>query len=514
MDHSRREFLGEVGRGMLVASLGSGLALDLGLGTVNAETKSDRLTFGKLEPLVALLQETKPEALQALVVDKLANGTTIKELVSAGALANARVFGGEDYVGFHTLMALYPAYQMAQELPKEKQALPVLKVLYRNTNRLHEHGITNEHLHQVDADPTATDPIALRDAVRKRETANAEKMYANLAHQSAEDALNNLLPTLYDGTDVHRVVLVSRAWDLSNFIGREQAHTLLRQSVRYCAKQEVPGYVKYATPVRNLLPKLLDEHKLAGRSYGKREVDDAWVDKFCQTIFNATPAQAAEAVAGAIKDGIAHNAIAQSIALATNQLVLRDSGRQKNQTSAGKPEGSVHGDSIGVHACDSANAWLNISRAANPLNSMVCLMLAGYQAADDRGNRGGDFLKWEPRPVADELKKVTATDAATLLKETDKAIRDKDQSRVCALVHRYGEQGHAPRDMFDIMLKYAISEDGALHAEKFYRTTSEEFANTRPVFRTRFLTALARVTASEYGIPAPGQAEACKLLKV
>jgi len=27
----------------------------LGLGTVNAETKSDRLTFGKLEPLVSLL---------------------------------------------------------------------------------------------------------------------------------------------------------------------------------------------------------------------------------------------------------------------------------------------------------------------------------------------------------------------------------------------------------------------------------------------------------------------------
>ena len=51
------------------------------------------------------------------------------------------------------------------------------------------------------------------------------------------------------------------------------------------------------------------------------------------------------------------------------------------------------------------------------------------------------------------------------------------------------------------MRRYAISEDGALHAEKFYRTESEEFASTRAAFRWRHLVALARVTASEFGAP-------------
>ena len=46
----------------------------------------------------------------------------------------------EDYVGFHTMMALAPAFHMARELPEDRRALPVLKVLYRNTNRIHEHG--------------------------------------------------------------------------------------------------------------------------------------------------------------------------------------------------------------------------------------------------------------------------------------------------------------------------------------------------------------------------------------
>ncbi len=64
------------------------------------------------------------------------------------------------------------------------------------------------------------------------------------------------------------------------------------------------------------------------------------------------------------------------------------------------------------------------------------------------------------------------------------------------------------------MLRYACSEDGALHAEKYYRTASEEFVATRPAFRWRQLMALARVTASEYGHRSQGYEEAKKLLKV
>ena len=66
----------------------------------------------------------------------------------------------------------------------------------------------------------------------------------------------------------------------------------------------------------------------------------------------------------------------------------------------------------------------------------------------------------------------------------------------------------------DVLLRHGVSEDGALHAEKYYRTVTEEFAVTRPAFRWRHLVGLARVTASEYGRPAPGYAEARQLLKL
>ena len=68
--------------------------------------------------------------------------------------------------------------------------------------------------------------------------------------------------------------------------------------------------------------------------------------------------------------------------------------------------------------------------------------------------------------------------------------------------------------MFDLLIKYACSEDGALHAEKYFGTVREEFTNTRASLRWRHLAGLARVTASEYGRPAAGQAEARALLGV
>ena len=68
--------------------------------------------------------------------------------------------------------------------------------------------------------------------------------------------------------------------------------------------------------------------------------------------------------------------------------------------------------------------------------------------------------------------------------------------------------------IFDALLRFATSEDGALHAEKYYRTASEEFANTRSAFRWRQVAALARVSASEFGTPSPGYVQAKELFKV
>src|SRR5262249_29903016 len=133
MQRTRRDFLADVGRGMLLASVGPAVASDLGLAPrAWAGEAPAALNFGDLEPFVCLMQETAPQKLLPILVERLRGGADLGQVVAAAALANARTFGGEDYVGFHTMMALTPAYHMARELPTERQPLPVLKVLYRN----------------------------------------------------------------------------------------------------------------------------------------------------------------------------------------------------------------------------------------------------------------------------------------------------------------------------------------------------------------------------------------------
>lgn len=513
---SRREFLTQVGQGTLIATLGGGLAAELGLGSaLAADAPPETLQFGTLEPLVELMQETPVKELLPKLADRLRAGTDLRTLLAAAALANARTFGGEDYIGFHTMMALAPAWHMSREMPTEEQALPVFKVLYRNTNRIQDHGgRKGEVLHPVQAAPPPEGRPggeALREAVRQRNTAAAEQIFASLAAGPPEDAFNQLLMTVQDHTDVHRVVLPYRAWDLLGIIGPEQAHTLLRQSVRFCLHDEARNATSLEP--RQVLVRMLDEYKLLERPPGDRRAEDAWVDRLSQTIFTSTPAQAAAAAAAALAEGIAPADIGEAVTLAANQLILRDQGRTPANEITGKPLGSVHGDSIGVHACDSANAWRNMARVGNPRNCMASLILGAYQVALDRIDRGGDFLHWAPLPVPYHLKELSSTDPATLLRTAEEAIRGNLQAHAAAAIHRYGELGHDPRAAFSLMLRYAVSEDGALHAEKFYRTASDEFAVTRPAYRWRHLVALARVTASEFGRPAAGVAEARDLLK-
>ncbi len=512
-NQSRRAFLEDVGRGMLVASVGAVLADDLGLSPVWGGEPTAMLQFGRLEPLVVLMQETPPDKLMPILVEKLKNGTDLRTLVSAGALANARSFGGHDYIGFHSFMALSPAFHMAKEMPSGRAPLPVLKVLYRNTSRIQAcGGRANEILHPVEpadlpSDLGGLDP--LQQATRKADMEAAERTFAALARGPAGEAFNHLQFSVQDEADVHRVVLSWRAWASLDLTGQEHAHTLLRQSVRYCVdrEQEAKKDGRTPSPIRTLLPKLLDQYKLLGAASTQRRAEDGWIDKMGQLIADSSRQQAAEAVAAALAEGIASEDIGAAISLAANDLLLRDPGRTSGPVD--KPIGSVHGDSVGVHASDAANAWRNIARVSNRRNAVASLIVGAFHTAGQSGRLNKDRF-----PHPEHLEKVAATEPQPLLRDLEAAIKEKDQFRCCALVHRYGQLGHAPRPVFEMLLRYGVSEDGSLHAEKYYRTVSEEFEKTRPVFQWRQLVALARVTASEYGRPAPGYSQACELLKV
>ncbi len=515
-NRNRRQFMEDVGSGMLLAGLGASLAADLGISSAFAKEGADTLDFGSLRPLVRAMQDTPPDKLQPILVKKLQDGSTnLQQLVAAGALANAETFGGQDYVGFHTAMAFAPAYQMSKLLPQERAALPVLKVLYRNAEQIQKEGGAKKiTLHPIEAPqkPASTEiGLAMRDASRQGKIDEADALFASVANQSPEAMFEALHHMVEDDMNVHRFVMAHRAFALINLVGKEHAHTLLRQSVRLCAHHD-QGRVKRnqpGSPIQQLLPKLVDQYKLAGRKLGNRKVDDKWIESTCDSIYGEGADRAAEIVAAALAEGIDPEAVGEAISLAANKLVLCQPASK----------GRTHGDSLGVHGSDAMNAWRNMARVLKGTSAITGLIVGAYHT----GSYGayGSF-KTPPYPLADHRQSIKTTDAKSLLAEAEDSIRHNDQGRAAAAIAVYIEQKHAVRPVFDLMLRYSISEDGRLHAEKYYHTVTEEHATMRPAFRSRQLVALARVVASGYGMNrddkagfrAPGYEEACRLLGV
>ncbi len=338
----------------------------------------------------------------------------------------------------------------------------------------------------------------------------AERTLAALLQKDRNQAFNDLQHLVQDAPDVHRVTLSWRAWDALQLVGFEHAHTLLRQSVRYCVQreQERVNNNRPEPPLRSLTPRLLDEYKLLGRKIGSRRGDAEWVDQLARTLFAGTRKQGAEAAAAALAEGFAPEDIGEAMSLAANMLVLNDPGRAEKSASDDKPKDSVHGASVGVHASDAANSWRNITRVTNRRNQICSLIVGGWHTAGQTG-----YVM--DGPFAFDVDAISSDDPGPydLLDALKAAVESKDQSRAMAVVKYWESVGHRPKAIFDCLRQYAVSQDGALHAEKYFRTVTEEFATTRKEFRWRHMIGLARVTASEYGWPAPGGEQARDLLR-
>ncbi|MFO0877645.1 MAG: hypothetical protein U0840_09840 [Gemmataceae bacterium] len=504
----RREFLAEVGQGMMAALVGTGLAAELGLAD---PVLADAPATPALNRLARLLQETPPTKLLGVFREQLERKTSLRDLVAAGALANTHAFAGQHYEGYHTFMALAPAYVMAESLDTETRPLPVFKVLYRNATLIHGNArqkadlLAEEPPAAVDASKAQGDQLLA--AARLRQVEVADGLAVKLHATQPSTAYDAIQPLVQDSLNVHKVVLAWRAWEILDFVGKDQARIMLRQTVRHCADYPVTSTPHMSVGIRETLPRLLEKHRLLSKEPGKRQADLALVEKLAHLMHVGTREDAAGAVAEALADGIAPASIAEAMGLASSLLVLGDPGRK--QAWPGKPLGSVHGDSVGVHAADAANAWRRIAGVTGARNTFASLIAGAYHTA---GQGTGQMP--HRYPLAEDVEKITLREPARLTDALDEAIRAGDQRRSCALTACYLRQGHAAAALMDLFRKYAISEDGALHAEKYYHTVRDECSRSRKEVRERHLLALARVTASlVVGKPAPGLDEARKVFK-
>src|SRR5437867_7246080 len=116
----------------------------------------------RIEPLVQFVEETTPERVVAAAHDKLAAGTSVKDMLLASALAVVRSSDlppGHHGDPLHPLAGLHAVRHIAARLPGEYAMLPVIQNV----------AVANKHIHSP-----AMGPLILADAQPVSATARAE----------------------------------------------------------------------------------------------------------------------------------------------------------------------------------------------------------------------------------------------------------------------------------------------------------------------------------------------------
>ena len=445
MNRSRREFLADVGKGMLIASVGPALAADLGLASALAAEGPETLSFGRPRAAGgAHAGDARRQTAADPRGEAAKPGPTCDALVAAAALANARTFGGQDYDGYHAFMALVPAYHMAKELPERpggparaQGALPQHRP-HAGMRRPQERGAAPRRGRGTAQGPAPAAKSCARPPASPTWTA-AERTFAALAHGPVGDAYNDLQFCIQDEVDVHRVVLAWRAWAMLDLTGKEQAHTLLRQSVRYCVRRERTQRRQAARCAPCCRSCSISTNCWAGRSATARPRtpgSSSWRDDLRRQPATGRRSRGRGPGRGDVAGGRRRGDLAGGESAGAVR-----SRPPQGQASRGKPEGSVHGDSVGVHASDSANAWRNIARVSNPRNTVASLIVGAFHTA---GQTGG--LNKEPQPLPEQLEKITAKDADALLRDAEAADQGEGPGprlRPGASLRRTGPSGAA-----------------------------------------------------------------------
>ena len=192
---------------------------------------------------------------------------------------------------------------------------------------------------------------------------------------SVGEAYNDLQYCLHDEIDVHRVVLcLARLGD--DRPGRQGPGSHPAPPVGSVLRPRA-GQSEH----RNSKPccrNCWTNIKLLDKPPGDRRAEDAWVDRLAMTIYTATPDPGGRSRRrGPGRGDLARGRRRGDFAGLEPAGALRPGPCQGR--TAGKTVGSVHGNSVGVHASDAANAWRNIARVGNARNTFASLIVAAFQ---------------------------------------------------------------------------------------------------------------------------------------
>src|SRR6266446_2285770 len=424
-----------------------------------------------IEPLVRFVEETTPEHIVARAHDKLAAGTSVKDMLLASALAVVRSSDlppGHHGGPLHPLAGLHAVRHIAARLPGEYAMMPVIQNV----------AVANKHIHSPAMGPFVladAKPVSEQDdveaTVKAFRTAVSRGVYNAcdhyflylLEHLSPMQVLELLLEVGVpkNQLDDHYFLFPVFTWRALEYFGWEYAKYIGRAPVRYITRPTAPAM-------------LVDV--------------DALIRKY-------------ELLAQALSGGLSLEGVGEGLSVGGSTLFLR----------------SLTGNPMDVHINTGANTRRYLLRQpelsrriklqallmwnTGPEVRMAQRMLApDIQPEPDRvaflPSRAQDELLVEIEALIDRLPVGERLPTAGLA-----SWRSTDEvKQAAALAQQYANCDYAPEPLITALGKIACRDNFTeMHAFKHHQATYEEFHTTRPSLRWRHLVAAVQAAAISHG---------------
>jgi len=460
-----------------------------------------------IEPLVQFIEETAPEHLVARAHEKLATGTSVKDMLLASALAVVRSSDlppGHHGGPLHPLAGLHAVRHIAGRLPGEYARMPVIQNV----------AVANKHIHSP-----AMGPYILADAQPVSEQDSVEATIASFRQAAGRGVYNacdhyvlyllerlspmQVLECLLEVAvpknqlDDHYFLFPVFTWRALEYFGWEWARYIGRAPVRYVTRPTAPASL-------DMVNRLIEEHELLERDLRVETGEDETeaVTALADDIgrcddFSEVP----RLLARALGKGLSLHGVGEGLSVGGSTLFLR----------------SQTGNPMDVHINTGANTRRYLLRQPE-LSRRIKLQSLLMWHSGPEVRMAQVMLAPELQPEPERVAALPWRSQDELLEEIHAFIgrlpvgerlpaanlaswRSTDEvKQVAALGQQYANLAYAPEALITMLGKIACRDNFTeMHALKHHQATYEEFHSTRPSLRWRHLVAAVQAAAISHG---------------
>jgi len=460
-----------------------------------------------IEPLVQFVEETPPDRIVAATHDKLAAGTSVKEMLLASGLAVVRSSDlppGHHGGPLHPLAGLHAVRHIAARLPGEYAMLPVIQNV----------AVANKHIHSPAMGPfilADAKPVSEKDDVEATlqsfRYAVSRGVYNACDHyflyllerlspmQVLEELLQVAIPK--NQLDDHYFLFPVFTWRALEYFGWEYARFIGRAPVRYITRPTDPTSLEE-------IDRLIDKHGLLERELRAKTGDDetAAITALADEIGRCSKfTEVPEMLAQALGDGVSLEGAGEGLSVGGSTLFLR----------------SQTGNPMDVHINTGANTRRYLLRQPElSVRTKLRALLMWHTGPEVR--MAQRMLAPDIQPEPERVAALPFHTQGELLAEIEQLIgslpvgerlpaanlatwRSTDEvKQAAALAQQYADRAYAPEALITLLGKIACRDNFTeMHALKHHQATYEEFHATRPSLRWRHLVAAVQAAAISHG---------------